>query len=829
LTSLREKQSVPFERILNADGTLNRETSFTGSFDVKGWEMRLSNKGEPHFNRSLGPDSLPRTAPNAESNGVYWDDRFSFRGVSGEVFAVAVIGTDVYVAGQFTVAGDLNMDTLRRGQGHIAKWDGTRWSTLGGGFIPGGGGGVFALAVIGTDLYAGGFIDSYGHVAKWNGSKWSSLGSGLNHTVYALAVIGTDLYAGGTFTKTNTGNVNVNYIAKWNGNQWSALSDGMSNDMGGRAYVWALASIGTDLYAGGVFTVAGGVKAMGIARWNGTQWSSLGTGLSAAALSLAVMGNDLYVGGGFVQAGGENVYGIAKWNGTQWSALGIGVNYDVTSIAVAKNKVYVGGWFFDAGGIYASRVAVWDGIQWSALSNGIGGWIGNLESPHVNALAVGGDDLYVGGWFTRAGEGGARCIAKWNGSEWSALGKGNGMSDQVRTLAVVGSDVYAGGDFTSAGGASANYIAKWNGNQWSALGDGLNDAVYSIATMGSDLFVSGRVTKVGTVDANIARWNGSQWLAVPGFRFNVDALAVIGTDLYAGGYLLISKWNGTQWTEIGNIPFGGSISALAGIGKDLYVGGAFKEIGGDSANNIAKWDGTRWSPLGKGLKSENPQFGVVRYLAVLGTDLYAYGGFSIAGDVAVDGFAKWNGSQWSKVQSPTGGGMLAVSGSNLYVSNYYGIHTWDGANWSTLYSAQPPGGINYHYISGNMAIVGTDMYIGGNFVASTQKGLAFFTRCTLLPTIVAQENTSPRGLCLEQNYPNPFNPNTTIRYDLPKAAFVSLRIFNALGQEVAKLVSGHKDAGYYQVQWSPSVPSGIYFYRLQAGEFTATKKMILLH
>ncbi|MCX6145215.1 MAG: DUF3160 domain-containing protein [Ignavibacteriales bacterium] len=86
----------------------------------------------------------------------------------------------------------------------------------------------------------------------------------------------------------------------------------------------------------------------------------------------------------------------------------------------------------------------------------------------------------------------------------------------------------------------------------------------------------------------------------------------------------------------------------------------------------------------------------------------------------------------------------------------------------------------------------------------------------------------PSSFVLEQNYPNPFNPSTVISYSLPKTSIVSLRIFNVLGQEVALLVNERKDAGYYQATWNAAVPSGIYFYRLQSGEFVETKKMILL-
>jgi hypothetical protein len=86
----------------------------------------------------------------------------------------------------------------------------------------------------------------------------------------------------------------------------------------------------------------------------------------------------------------------------------------------------------------------------------------------------------------------------------------------------------------------------------------------------------------------------------------------------------------------------------------------------------------------------------------------------------------------------------------------------------------------------------------------------------------------PTTFALGQNYPNPFNPSTTIRYSVPSAAAVSLKIFNALGQEVAVLVNDQVSAGYYQARWDANVPSGIYFCRLQAGSFVETKKMVVL-
>ena len=82
---------------------------------------------------------------------------------------------------------------------------------------------------------------------------------------------------------------------------------------------------------------------------------------------------------------------------------------------------------------------------------------------------------------------------------------------------------------------------------------------------------------------------------------------------------------------------------------------------------------------------------------------------------------------------------------------------------------------------------------------------------------------------LSQNYPNPFNPSTTIRYGLPSRSHVTLSIFNTLGQQVATLVEGEMEAGYHEVQFDASgLASGVYLYRLQAGDFVQTKRLLLL-
>ncbi|MCZ7614790.1 MAG: T9SS type A sorting domain-containing protein [Ignavibacteriaceae bacterium] len=103
--------------------------------------------------------------------------------------------------------------------------------------------------------------------------------------------------------------------------------------------------------------------------------------------------------------------------------------------------------------------------------------------------------------------------------------------------------------------------------------------------------------------------------------------------------------------------------------------------------------------------------------------------------------------------------------------------------------------------------------------------------------VIEVEVTSPSTFSLEQNYPNPFNPNTKIRYTIPnviasetkQTQFVSLKIYDVLGNEVATLLNEHTPSGSYEVEFGASnLPSGTYFYQLRAGSFIETKKMIVL-
>jgi hypothetical protein len=134
--------------------------------------------------------------------------------------------------------------------------------------------------------------------------------------------------------------------------------------MGGTSFpgVFALAASGANLYAGGLFSSAGGTGAADLAKWNGTSWSGINT-LSVssnyypAVSTLALSGTNLYVGGDFTKANSSAVNRIARWDSASWSGLGSGMNTNVSALLVSGTDLYVGGSFTNAGGKPCNYIA----------------------------------------------------------------------------------------------------------------------------------------------------------------------------------------------------------------------------------------------------------------------------------------------------------------------------------------------------------------------------------------------------------------------------------------------------------------------------------------
>jgi hypothetical protein len=304
-------------------------------------------------------------------------------------------------------------------------------------FVPLGTGvtGQVNAAVYGNDgtLYVGGTFTSGAfntRIAQWNGSAWSNLPI-LNNTCRVLK-IGPDgfLYAGGDFG--TAGGVTVNGIARWDGSSWTALGSGLG------VGVYSLAFSGSTLYAGGSFTS----PSTRIAMWNGSSWSSMGTlGNTVQALTIGTDGT-VYAG----LAGTTSTF--QNWTGAAWAQVGAtALTGAVTSLLTGKEgNIYVGG-SFNVGNFI--RFAYWNGVSLVPILSGTGG---------VTAMALSEDGhIYVSGvfapptgWFSGVS---ASRIARFTGTDIRTLGTIEGTEPLAIAISSSG-EVMLGGNFTSVNGVT---------------------------------------------------------------------------------------------------------------------------------------------------------------------------------------------------------------------------------------------------------------------------------------------------------------------------------------------------------------------------------------
>jgi hypothetical protein len=709
-------------------------------------EAMTSSKSAPSVARlAVVACCVPLFAALAAAPGdEHWDNQFGPVGANDTLLAIVVMDGNVIIGGNHTAAGNVKAS-------RIASYDGTNWQALNNGM--GAGAQVSVLAADGTNLYAGGTFnnaDNSGatNIARWDGTSWYPLGSGVAGFVFAIKPIGTNLYVGGWYTAA--GGIAASNIARWNGSGWSALGTGLASSTLLPAAARAIESDGTNLYVGGYFTSAGGVMASNIARWNGSDWSALGTGLNGYVHALLFKGGKLYAGGTFTNAS-LNVTNLAAWDGNTWSSWG-GADRRVREIVSRDSNIYVGGEFTSVGGVSASRVAKWDGINWSPLGSGLQGF--GISGTALGVFRMAFDAagrLYAAGCFNLAGNVGASHVAGWDGTNWFALGattsKGVTHYDRsVKCFCPDGTNFYAGGVFTEAGNVIVNGIARWSGTNWSALGGGIvgSGAVFAVAKAGGTVYAGGTFTNMaGTTVKYAAKWDGAGWSALgSGFNGTVNALVVHQGVLFAGGSFNargdgaslhgIAMWNGSDWADVPLIEvwrINNSFNALLSDGVNLYAGGNFyigwgfgpsnPTLGAD-VDNIGRWDGTNWWNLGSDLND------TVSALALQNGYLYAGGSFTNSGAAAVKRIGRWDGSSWATVGGGfTNGSVLALAATptSLYAAGTFTnwgatalnrIAKWDGANWSALGSGflmSPGTAAGYALLA-----VTNDLYAGGLFI-----------------------------------------------------------------------------------------------------------------
>lgn len=599
-------------------------------------------------------------------------------------------------------------------------------------------------------------IASNTSIIRWDGATWLPLTSSTPNSstieVYDNGS-GPRLYTGGSFT--TIGSFSVNNIAMWNGTSWSRLGTGIATNGVGAAVTDMEVhdfGAGPSLYVGGHFTSTGSGPANRIARWNGSTWSALGTGLNrgpntlhgVSAGSLA----GLYAGGTMTNAGGATVKGIARWSGSAWSDVGGGVSDanlnegEVTAIhrhlSGESESLIVGGVFVRAGNVPARNIAQWNGTSWSAMGSGLNSRVADITSFDQGN----GPEVFVTGAFTRTLEKTTTGIPEHNGEGWSTTPPGAPVvpQDFARFNSPAGPAIAL---------RSGSGVYSYDGSTFSLLGGTPNGSVFSLAAIGGSVYASGSFTSIGAAQVYAqGMWNGTSWsqmrheVDVQATRFVHDSGA--GPELFAHGSFAESSYTvrevaqqvGSEWHSVGGgVPTGSEVNAVvqwnSPAGPRAVIGGLFNTAGGVTVANIAQWNGSAWSALAQGVN------GRVKSLAVFpslgGDQLIAAGSFTSMNGLpgTFNNIARWDGMAWQ----PLGTGLNAAvekvivfddgNGPKLIAAgdfttaggspaNY--IAAWDGSAWAPLGDGLA-GGRAYRLCVSTVAGA-PQLYVGGTFLGA---------------------------------------------------------------------------------------------------------------
>lgn len=400
------------------------------------------------------------------------------------------------------------------------------------------------------------------------------------------------------------------------------------------------------------------------------DWTPLRSSVSPAAYATAVLSDGSPVFGGSI--GFSN---IVIWDGTRLIAPDGGVDGFVrTILALPDGGMIAGGQFFQAGQVSAGLIAKWDGTEWSALGLG-------LDAGSCRTLLRTNDgDIIAAGSFLQADEQPAWGIAKWDGSQWSKLGNntdGGGFAGFIShwsspTMAhdlveLPNGDIIACGNFSAVDGMPIRGIARWDGNQWHPLGMGVNDVPRAMTLLpNGDLMVAGVFSEASGVPCNgIAVWNGTDWSA-------------LGDGL--NGINQRSPWD-LETTAQGKV----------------IMSGAFDQVDSVLANNIAMYDpatGT-WSALGSGM-SLRIQTTVWDTAFDSSGVIYAGGQFeSAGGDVRARNVAKFDCNRTCSADLSGDGQLdffdvsafLNAFNANDPIADFTGDGNWDFFDVSAFLSA----------------------------------------------------------------------------------------------------------------------------------------------
>ncbi len=806
-------------------------------------------------------------------------------GTGKAVYAISLSGSNIYAGGVFDHAGGVSAN-------NIAKWNGSSWSALGNGITysedtPV----VDAIAVHNNYVYTSGWFNEAGiistsNIARWDGISWSALGSGVNSEALSVIISGNDIYTGGSFTEAE-GN-SANHIAKILDTDFFlpiVTTNSITN-----------ISLSTATGGGNVTNNGGfNVSARGVC-WSISQYPTIidnhtsdgtGTGSFTSSLTGLTEGTVYHV-----RAYATNYYGTSygsdvsfiTFSSSPGTALSFGginkyVNIPDDNTLDLTTNYTIEAWiepeaFSNMGGIVSKyQTAGADGYFLRLTSTG------DYNGLTFDGMSTSNGILITGNWYHVAAvnNGGTRHLYL-NGVEQALTGTALNVSANTDPLCI-------GVDFKSSGRyfiGNIDEVRIWNvarseqeiredmhntldsddtglvsywqfndGTGSSTLGDAAGGHDGTLTNMdASNCWVSSTIPAGGGSSSSQNNFtNGTATTGDIQITTTDDfdnAVNLVGTEINRSPnttsgidgnkldkYFLIHDY-GTPGNFSTNITFTlpeGSISA-----EDQATPSNLKLYRREGNSD------SDWSLI---TSASSVTSTTVTFDGITSFSQFTIGSSTSPLPVELTSFTT---ASTSSTGSPTSSATIELKWETATEVNNYGfdierqmtndLMTNDGNSHSSIVNSQWQ---KIGFVKGSGNSNSPKEY---SFIDKTVLNGKYFYRLKQIDNdggysyskeVEVKTEVIPTEFAMFQNYPNPFNPSTVISWQLAVGSYVTLKVYDVLGNEVATLVNEYKEAGHYNYELGIKsaaadyeLSSGIYFYTLRTDNFVQTKKMILL-
>ena len=496
-----------------------------------------------------------------------YDTGFTFSGIEGytERMGVRWIAYDPYFYEAGEVSATLTTSSAITDANYIiAKIDGA-WQALGTGMDAE----VHSIAFApdGSVYAAGAFTTSGGvltnRLGKWDGAAWSMVGTttGFDNRVLKIAVdAGGNIYAGGFFHAVD--GTTVNHGAYWNGSAWSMW--GVTTGFNDVVFDIAINNDG-DVYVGGAFTSVDGVANTSmIAKWDGSVFTPLGTGLvgsSGACLEINPNNGNVYVGGSFSSANSVTADNIAMWNGTTFEALGAGLPGN--SVKCLELTPY--GDLYAGGDLTGNDFWMYNGASWTEIT-----------TPIAEVVYIANYDQSSGLLYVGIGKNDLGSLSTWNGTVWAGMDiKLPGATSYIKALGIRDGDIYLG--FDTSGTATTSYSGTFTNNGTHEI-----HPVIKIKRSGG---TSATLSWIKNETTGKTLW----------FNYALLDGEELTLDLRPGSRNITSSYWGNAWRALQRGSDFASFTLLPGANIITTV---ITEVGSPTVTAYASWRNTHWSADG---------------------------------------------------------------------------------------------------------------------------------------------------------------------------------------------------------------------------------------